>query len=83
MPSRKRSRPTLKQRGMKGSPIVLHMRSEAEILDSAWREHQEGERFWRAQQLSDRRHMMRTHLISEAIEAEDVMRDASRDARHA
>lgn len=77
MPSRKRSRPTLKERGLKGRrPIVLHMRSEAEIIDAAWREHQEGENAWRAQQISDRRQMMRAHVISEAVEIEDLTRDA-------
>jgi hypothetical protein len=65
MPPRKRSRPTLKERGLKGAPIVLHMRSEAEIIEAAWREHQEGENAWRAQQISDRRQMMRAEVIEE------------------
>ena len=65
MPARKRSRPTLKERGLKHPPITLHMRSEADIIDAEWREHQEAENHRRAQQLSARRHMMRAHIIEE------------------
>lgn len=71
MPARKRSRPTLRERGLKKSIVDRVLERKATFDDDGryveweWADHQEGERFRRCDQLSRERTEMRSHVIQE------------------